>query len=531
MQQISFFEQATADTVAPAITKTARNAATQEKPRQHQSGGVFGLSDEQKAIVLAPLRQRTMIKAFAGAGKTTTLVHKAQHHHLNEGKRGLYLAFNKSAQLEAQSRFGQSAICKTTHGLAFAAVGKKYAHKLRELRPKELADMRIAENFAEARAILETINHYCRSSEEGFPGFLATSAGVSDARAPQLLRLAEQLWTTMCNPASSVPITHDGYLKLFQLSRPRLPGDYLMVDEFQDTNPVVLDIVNRQTQPVIVVGDPYQSIYGWRGAVNAMQKFDCQFRFAITESYRFGQQVADVANELVQGYFGEKLSIKGKGSDTLVYCHGQVATSGPVAWITRTNAGLFEKAVQALRAQQSMAFIGGVNGYKLQLIADAQNIAMGRKHEVQDPFIRSFNSLTEIEAYAEDVEDHELNRIAAICRTYGEQIFELIDDIHEQALPDLKGAECILSTAHKSKGSTLENVCMGDDFKSIVTQKEGVWRKAKKLDPQEVNLTYVAVTRAQKSLSLSQVVLDYQTYLFERTQADTSDCDPSILED
>lgn len=492
-----------------------------------QFSGAIGLSDEQKAIVLAPLRQRTMIKAFAGAGKTTTLVHKAQHHHLNEGKRGLYLAFNKSAQLEAQSRFGQSAICKTTHGLAFAAVGKKFAHKLRELRPKELADMRIAENFAEARAILETINHYCLNSEERFPGFLATSAGVSKDRAPQLLRLAEQLWKTMCNPASSVPITHDGYLKLFQLSRPRLPGDYLMVDEFQDTNPVVLDIVSRQTQPVIVVGDPYQSIYGWRGAVNAMRMFDCQFRFAITESYRFGQQVADVANELVQGYFGEKLSIKGKGSDTLVYCHGQATTSGPVSWITRTNAELFEKAVQALRAQQPMAFIGGVNGYKLKLIADAQHLSMGRKHEVCDPFIRSFDSLGHIEGYAKEVQDYELTRIAEICRTYGEQIFELIDDIHAQALPDPKHAQCILSTAHKSKGATLQNVLMGEDFKPLVTLEDGVWREAKKLDPQEVNLTYVAVTRAQKSLALPQIVLDYQTYLFEQAHLSDFACHPS----
>ena len=48
--------------------------------------------------------------------------------------------------------------------------------------------------------------------------------------------------------------------------------------------------------PVILVGDPNQQIYQFRGAVNALHSFDADRTFYLTQSFRFGPEVAFAAN-------------------------------------------------------------------------------------------------------------------------------------------------------------------------------------------------------------------------------------------
>ncbi|APS68750.1 hypothetical protein AVI55_16905 (plasmid) [Piscirickettsia salmonis] len=53
----------------------------------------------------------------------------------------------------------------------------------------------------------------------------------------------------------TIGITHDGYLKLYQLSKPILNQyDFIMLDEAQDANPAILDIFERQTAPTHLCG-------------------------------------------------------------------------------------------------------------------------------------------------------------------------------------------------------------------------------------------------------------------------------------
>ena len=46
----------------------------------------------------------------------------------------------------------------------------------------------------------------------------------------------------------------------------------LLIDEGQDMNPPMLDIFLKQKTPKIVVGDPHQQIYMFRGAVDALKE-------------------------------------------------------------------------------------------------------------------------------------------------------------------------------------------------------------------------------------------------------------------
>ena len=92
----------------------------------------MNLTDEQKAVSLAPLSGMTKVVAYAGTGKTSSLCALAQR---NRGLRGLYLAFNKSAEMDARQRFPRSVQCKTVNALAFGVTGRVFAHKLGSLRP------------------------------------------------------------------------------------------------------------------------------------------------------------------------------------------------------------------------------------------------------------------------------------------------------------------------------------------------------------------------------------------------------------
>ena len=477
------------------------------------------LSEEQNAVLDAPLRGVTMVYACAGAGKTTSLVAKAQRHAAMDGMKGLYVAFAKPAQLDAAKRFGAAALCKTGHALAFPRFGQKYAHKLRPMNPWDvIRKSGLVDDYLEAKVLIDSVNEWCISDAMQFPSRirLHNLAGrISPVRAAQLAKLAEQLWSEMCDPQSPVPMPHDGYLKLYQLTQPRLPGDYLMVDEFQDTNPVLLDIIRRQPQPIIAVGDPHQSIFAFRGAVNAMAELKADRKLHISQSFRFGPKVARVANDLLGGLKKETTRVIGSGFNTELRWDGRVPTDVPsITIISRTNGGLFEHAVTALREGKSLSFVGGVLSYGFSKLCDVRHIANDCRDQVKDTFLRSFHSLWQLQEYADQVEDLELLRLLRVSEDYGDRIFDLVEQIHSRALTDLD-AQVVLTTAHKSKGLTRDHVFLADDFPAFVDDGEIV----NDLDPQEVNLAYVAVTRAVRTLCLNETTLAYLRWLRDRRVA------------
>lgn len=84
--------------------------------------------------------------------------------------------------------------------------------------------------------------------------------------------------------------------------------DYLLVDEYQDTNSVQQQIVlqlTRDRRRVCVVGDDAQSIYGFRGAnidnILDFQKIypDCKL-FKLERNYRSTQNIVNAANSLIK---------------------------------------------------------------------------------------------------------------------------------------------------------------------------------------------------------------------------------------
>jgi hypothetical protein len=87
------------------------------------------LTGQQAAICdgVTEGHRNIVVEALAGTGKTSTLVAIAKQ---QLRRPGVYLAFNKSVQIEAQSKFPDWILVSTAHGLAYQAVGKQYGNRL-----------------------------------------------------------------------------------------------------------------------------------------------------------------------------------------------------------------------------------------------------------------------------------------------------------------------------------------------------------------------------------------------------------------
>ena len=81
----------------------------------------------------------------------------------------------------------------------------------------------------------------------------------------------------------------------------------VLLDEYQDTSVAQSSLLSLlfPSHPVMAVGDPYQAIYGWRGASSSnLSDFDTAFgagavtTFTLSTSWRNGTNVLDVANEI-----------------------------------------------------------------------------------------------------------------------------------------------------------------------------------------------------------------------------------------
>lgn len=84
--------------------------------------------------------------------------------------------------------------------------------------------------------------------------------------------------------------------------------DYVLVDEYQDTNHVQMSIVMQlcqEKQRVCVVGDDSQSIYSFRGAnidniLNYQRQFQGTRLFKLEQNYRSTQTIVEAANSLIK---------------------------------------------------------------------------------------------------------------------------------------------------------------------------------------------------------------------------------------
>jgi len=473
------------------------------------------------------------INAVAGSGKTTTVIEYARTRPLNS--KILYLAFNKSVKLEAAKKFSDFGLfnvkVETAHSLAYRHIvfQNKYKVKAQGYKTNEIAELLNLKGNDEkhteyviANHINKFIAYFCNSDKQKVQdlNYLDT---VTDPKAKtfvasyyEYIVSQSRLLLSKMNKGE-IEITHDFYLKKFQLLNPELPYDYILFDEGQDASAAMLDVFLKQKACKIIVGDSHQQIYGWRYAVNSLEKVKFQ-TYHLSTSFRFDQDIANLAMEVLKFKkhldLDHTISITGRGNKK------EIKTK---AILARTNLGLLLKAIEFTTEKKNVKHIyfeGNINSYTYAdegaSLYDVLNLYNEKKHLIKDNLIKAMKDLDDLEDYIEKTEDVQLSMMVEIVKEYGNKIPNIIKSIKEKHVDndEKEKAEMIFSTVHRCKGMEYDSIQLVNDFiTEEKLEKLKVDKKSEEINftklNEEINLLYVAITRTKNSILIPETLMPH----------------------
>lgn len=479
------------------------------KPTQEQS----------EAVKLCATGVNVRISAFSGASKTTTLSLIAEELH-KQGKTGLYVAYNKAIASEAKGKFPASVDCRTIHSLAFANLSAQMKSKLKpsnlfakdfakkygfrgtylELEGDKRGDKYVGESGIWLM-VKETIANFCRSDKTTVQKehvekleWMKVKPFITGQLEEIVLKVARKYWVDLIDPKNNLTITHDVYLKLYGMSDHTPDVDYIMLDEAQDANAIMVQILNRFPKQVIVVGDRYQNIYSFNKTVNILDTHNGK-QLYLTKSFRFGNNVEELAN-YVLSYRGSSKELKGNGSNSgITHYANSSATMRPDVVICRTNAGCLEAMLHYSELYPEHTISTTVDAKQIGIYC-ASYIALkeDRMQDVKHSLLMAFKSFKDYKEYmANDPDDAEIRKMDNLIQTFGDK------RILASLAKCTKDGQILITTAHKSKGLEWDNVVIYNDYYYKFELDELL------VTPEELNVVYVAMTRAKVNIDISGI--------------------------
>lgn len=457
------------------------------------------LEKEQLAIINSD-KKYIEINAAAGSGKTTVLISYANK---CPDKKILYLAYNESVVKEAEKKFPSNVTVLTSHQLAYKNIGKDYKHKLvNQLKFEKLKQALWLSKNKDNIILIKKIN-------EGIEKFIYSPyMDINEAyymvdnipcSKEKYLFLIKDIWNKMLDKNNDFPITHDFYLKLYQLKSPKLDYDIILFDEAQDANPATTSIVKKQNvyygKTVVMVGDRNQEIYKFRGSENAL----INPNYFLSKTFRFGNNIAEITNLFLEKLKKENHKIV--GNEKINDYVDEEQNFLKKAIISRTNALVIANAIKSAENNHFIYFVGGIKNYNFNKLIDVYNLFSNNKNLINDKFIKSFSNFESFERFSKEEENNENNFLIKIVKKYNQNIIKFVKLINERTVSNIEQATIILSTAHKAKGLEFEQVQLSNDFTKIYDKKNNIIKKIKE---EELNIIYVAITRAKYSLILNE---------------------------
>ena len=486
------------------------------------------LTSEQEIILkfipefLSSTYKNISLKAFAGTGKSFILKEIVKSY---SDIKFLGLAFNNAiAKSNARSFPKNNAKWFTLHGFA-----KEYLKKdssllfdlslqtgsFRAIELFDILDIKDSGNFALANAINQVMRVFCQSNLQKIEPDLIYKKGIIQKNL-NILKMNHAVLEHACKYANKlfdlhkdgkIPPTFDFYLKFFEIegyASNIKEFDMLELDEAQDSNEVTLSIASQLPTKNIFVGDEHQSIYGFRGTTNALNRADKTFYLSTT--FRYNQYIADYANRILGGYKNEKVKIKSAVND-------MSASDGTMAFLSRNNSSMITLIDSLIKRGIHFATVKKPE----ELFANALALLEFRLDKsIRSPsfnYLKKFSDIDEVEDYIEESNDVELMTAFRMQRQYGKRLYFLLK-VAKENYKNRKNAKIFLSTAHSSKGLEWDSVELLSDFPDLKLKL----KEAKISSPtelmkmvdnnnivadnivQEINLYYVACTRARYKL-------------------------------
>lgn len=482
----------------------------------------MNFTDEQQAAIdLALTGQDFSLVAPAGSGKSATAlgIAKALRTHLvGTDQKGLYLVYNTQARKEAEDKFKKAGITwfdvRTTSQIAWRAyanthkermaidapaVPAKEVAKSLNLTPKDFGDNLILDGFTQARLAADTIERFCNTAhtriteDDVYIPILGPGQQAIDAARSYIARLAWALWKQAIRSDSNLRFTMNYAFKLVAESGKDYGYGIVIVDEAQDSNDATMKFLKNQKHAQgILIGDPAQALYAWRGATDQILRHDGPKMF-LTQSFRFGDQVAA---EAMKHLPHTETGVTIKGLSTIKDTVTEDDMEEPDVVLCRTNAGSMTYAISYLMAGKRVAMVKGTKQI-LDVAYAARDLMAGRRAKSME--LSAFENWGELVEFTKEPGGGHLKAIVKLIDVYG--ISKLIDACNKMTRYN-QPHDVAVTTCHSIKGLEWKNVQIGDDFREPEPFENPLTQELELgvIDRHEAMIHYVAVTRAQEHL-------------------------------
>jgi len=477
--------------------------------------------EQDRIFLFAKKRpENILIKAYAGAGKTTTIVEAVKL--LPSDKSIMFLAFNKHIQEELKTKLPEHVRCYTTYGLGMSAIKRKYGDSIQfdEFKADKIIlkkskswgldeELKSEEEVSIYLNNMKKLTNLCRLTLTLKPEFISYVAERYDIPLgkPKDVKRALKVLDEMSTDRKLMDYTDMIFLPAIDNGIWFFPQDYVFVDEVQDLNRCQIKIIekvlkrNRTTKKLegrlISVGDFFQGIYGFNAADEKSFRWFEQFPntkvLPLSVSFRCSKNVIAKAQEIVpdikalpdapDGVVRNGSAIEEAQSGDFVLCR----TTIPLVKL------FFEFLIQHKKAIikgsdigiHLIELIGNINNIEKLISFWEGELMQFRKELKKDGILNP----SEHSGYA-TLEDkvHTLLFLARIS----DSILDLKYKIKSIFTDEIQGI--VLSTVHKIKGLEANRVfIIRPDLLPMQVTKP--WQYV-----QEKNLEYVAYTRAKLEL-------------------------------
>jgi DNA helicase-2/ATP-dependent DNA helicase PcrA len=447
-----------------------------------------------------------IVEAVAGSGKTTTGVEAVKR------VRGshIFLAFNKSIATELAAR-GVNA--RTFHSLTYSPVMKFKGQ--RNVEGNKLRKLCDAIMTGDQRQLYGAF----ASRLVGLARQLGVGCLIPDTEQvwidivthhdiepdSELADLATGIdWARKLLDASNASPLVDFDDMLYIAVKEGLSlqkYDFVFVDEAQDTNAIqraLLRKIMHQHTRIIAVGDPAQAIYGFRGAdSDSLNLIATEFnavRLPLSISYRCPVAVVNYAREWVSHIESAPNAPQGEVKHLGTQWKTDVFQADDLV-VCRTTKPIIALAFKLLRARVPVRIMGKEIGQGLKNLINKMNARSVAELESK---LQAYCD-KEVEKAVAKMEDAKAEAImdkvdAILCiMEDASTIYDLMQIIDRLFAEGVN--QVVLSTIHKAKGLEAKRV-----FWLNSSQCPAPWAKQGWQQGQELNLCYVAVTRAMQTL-------------------------------
>jgi len=479
--------------------------------------GVIEATQEQIAIINAATgtKDNLLINALAGAAKSTTLQFICKY---VTGIPILSLAFNKRIATELEKKLPSHVDCRTLNGLGHrvwgSAVGKRLVLDDKKMFTlmKEWSDKNL--KGADKEAFFDEFGDIKRclgwaKSMGWVPQRVQRGKSLFDSDESFFSALNENVdidprrWRDCLVDciARSISMAYDGVVDFDdQIYMPTLFGGawpvypLTLVDETQDLSPLNHVLLQRLVGPrrLIAVGDPWQSIYGFRGAARGgmavMKSTFNMTELTLSVSFRCPQEIVKRQHTRVPHMKWADWAVPGEVRSLERWGSGDIPDGAAI--ICRNNAPLFKLALQLIRDGRGVKVLGADIGPALikvmKKLGDG-SLSDQALHNAIDNWATAMIAKGKAEASTYDRAEcmhvfADAGKTLAGAIAFAEDLFK-------------RGGTIELMSGHKSKGLEYDTV-----FHLDPKRVPSPYAKTDNAIDQELNLQYVIETRAKKQL-------------------------------